>query len=518
MCLFVFLTAFFCYFKTIDFELTGLDDINFINTCAPAYKKGAVSVFIEAFKTNCCYNLWPTSYYRPVLALSFSLSDKIKGQSVKFAHLVNILLHCLSSVLVFFFLRRYLFDAKVSFLAALLFAVSPITVYTAAWIPGRNDSVFFINFLLSFIFFIEYAGKQKIYLFIISSVFMLMCFFTKESGIIIPFVFILYSLTNKTFRKISKIPVFLTWAVSIAVFIYMRKAAVSSASFSPGMINLIRDNLDMFFDYYASVMFLRTPFGLNVTSKIYFLGAAAFLLTFFFAFFKKSGAERLKMSFFFLLPLIFIAVNIAGERLWFQGNRMYLPLFAVIVLFFSFASKYLKNKNEIVLSGAVVLITVSFMITFRSMDSFKNSLSFWSAIVKDSRLENITAKKFHVYALVDNGMISEAAAESLYIAQITNFEFPEINYLSADTLLLNRDYVRSSEVFEYLISKGQMVNQTTYAGAIISFHYLNNPEKQQYYFDEFVKFTGAHPERINEFLNNYAANLETRRTPKTTGK
>jgi hypothetical protein len=49
-------------------------------------------------------------------------------------------------------------------LAALLFAIHPIGIYTVAWIPGRNDSIMLINFILALACFIEYIDKKKLYI------------------------------------------------------------------------------------------------------------------------------------------------------------------------------------------------------------------------------------------------------------------------------------------------------------------------------------------------------------------
>ena len=191
----IFLIAFLVYSKTINFKLTGLDDTNFVEVCAQSY--AAKSVWIDAFKNDVLFGKGPTPYYRPVLSLSFAASYKIAGTSEKFAHLINVLLHCVSAVIVFFFTRRYIFPLKTSFLAALLFAVHPAAIYAAAWIPGRNDSIFFIAFFAAFIFFIEYLDKKKLYFLIAHIFFTLVCFFTKESGIMLPFVFLFYYFTHK---------------------------------------------------------------------------------------------------------------------------------------------------------------------------------------------------------------------------------------------------------------------------------------------------------------------------------
>ena len=133
--IFIFIAVFGIYAKTINYKLTYLDDKDFILLCAQAYETKS---FTDAFQNNVLFSLNLTGYYRPVLSLSFMLDNKIAGDSVKFAHISNILLHCFCALLLFFFLQRYIIKDKpeLSFLFAMLFAFSPAASYTAAWIPG----------------------------------------------------------------------------------------------------------------------------------------------------------------------------------------------------------------------------------------------------------------------------------------------------------------------------------------------------------------------------------------------
>ncbi|AKL98388.1 tetratricopeptide repeat protein [Endomicrobium proavitum] len=509
----VFAVAFLVYANTINYKLTDLDDENFIHNYA--YKYQPASAFSEAFKQNVLFG-GPTPYYRPVLSLSFVTSYKIAGQSESFAHFVNVLLHALCALLLFVFLRHYLFDDKISFLAAALFALHPLTIYTAAWIPGRNDSLFFINFILAFTFFIEYLNTKKFGFILLNALFTLLCFFTKESGLAVAFIFIFYYITH--FKKYGKLDLkksaicIALWIITMSIFWIARKAAMGPAGVQG--LNLRPDNIRMFFDYYASAIFMTTPFrALYGTIEPYFypLGIFAAGLTVFFAFFKKNKEQKYENFFWLTLPLIMLAPNLIGERLWFQGNRMYVPLFAIIILFFSFLQPYLKTKKTAAQTVIAVIFVIAVIGTLNGSAGFKNSLTFWNKMINESAYEHITAKKFRVTAYIKNGDTQTAAKEALYIAQISRFSDPEIMYLLGLAFLQNGNYKEAIQVYEMLISNGQMLIPPTYASLVLAYSYENNKQKAEYYFGELVKTLNASPNDALGYLQSYKAYLQSQK-------
>ena len=126
-----------------------------------------------------------SSYYRPMVSLSYHLDFLIWGHSPFGFHLSVYLAHALNTVLVFFLTQRLinvnrysLFVNRASthhssltthsfipLIASSLFAVHPIHAEAVAWIAGRND-VFCTTFLLvSFLLYIRARrtgdGKTK---------------------------------------------------------------------------------------------------------------------------------------------------------------------------------------------------------------------------------------------------------------------------------------------------------------------------------------------------------------------
>lgn len=490
--LFVFAAAFLVYAKTLDFKLTGLDDSAFIHTCAGKY--ASKTVLADAFKNNVLFGAARSPYYRPALGLSFALSYKAAGESEKFAHFVNVLLHCASALLIFFFARRYLFPLKTSFFAALLFALHPAAIYAAAWIPGRNDSVFLISFLAAFIFFIEYLRKNKPPLLAAHIFFTLACFFTKESGIIIPLILFFYLITHKEDRKKplrGYITLYILWALSALFFLYMRKSYMPDSGLSLNMVNLSADNIGMFFDYYASMLFLRTPLGIDINAYIIILGAAAMLLTCFFAFHKTSRLGAMKNLFYLCLPLLFLLPNIVSERIWFQGNRMYLPLFGIIVLFFSFFSARIEKIKirPFTVSVSLLLFLLFAAITQNGYAAYKDALSFWGTMYEQTAAPTVITQNIYTALLIENGDFEKAYPEALKAAERTGYANHTALYNLADCLFVSGDYGKAAQYYEEAADNAAYAVPETYAKIYLCCENLAFQEAKNHYYGLLLKLS-----------------------------
>ena len=89
--------------------------------------------------------------YRPFLLLTFALQFWVHGPSAVGFHVVNVLLHCLVTLLFARFLLRLQVPDPIAFGAALLFAVHPIHVEAVTSLVGRGETLaaaFVFGFLL----------------------------------------------------------------------------------------------------------------------------------------------------------------------------------------------------------------------------------------------------------------------------------------------------------------------------------------------------------------------------------
>lgn len=91
--------------------------------------------------------------------LSNGIAFIISGLNPWAYHLISIILHCISTILVFSFLRLF-FSAEAGFFAACLFAVHPVHAEAVTWISGRP--YLFLSIYLLSIYFLYQKGMNLI--------------------------------------------------------------------------------------------------------------------------------------------------------------------------------------------------------------------------------------------------------------------------------------------------------------------------------------------------------------------
>jgi tetratricopeptide (TPR) repeat protein len=240
------------------------------------------------------------------------------------------------------------------------------------------------------------------------------------------------------------------------------------------------------------------------------MGIFSFAFFAFISLYKKSGQALKTNIFYFLFPLFFILPSLVGERLWFQGNRMYEPLFGFVIMFFSFLSPYIESQNpdkkiskQITLAIVVAILILSSTISFVKMNGFNGALPFWDRIIAQSRYQNITAHKFHAYALMEDAKPQQAANELLTVCRSLNFTYDETNYGLGQAFMLSGQFENAAKIYELMLSNSQMVIPQTYASLILAYLYLDDQKKADFWINEFRNKFNVSPQATNQYLNEF---------------
>ncbi|KAL6077714.1 Protein O-mannosyl-transferase tmtc3 [Balamuthia mandrillaris] len=140
--------------------------------------------------------VWTCKSYRPITVLSFRLNRYIHGLDTFGYHLVNVLFHALTAVLVYF-VGMVCFEGNTipSAMAAFFFAVHPIHTEAVDSIVGRAEVLYAACFLLCFLFYVAGASssssssascpKRGWMLLSISATFFVIGVFSKEMGLMV---------------------------------------------------------------------------------------------------------------------------------------------------------------------------------------------------------------------------------------------------------------------------------------------------------------------------------------------
>jgi tetratricopeptide (TPR) repeat protein len=149
-----------------------------------------------------------SSYYRPLISVSYLLDFMLWGRNPFGFHLSVLLAHLLNTGLVFILAQRltswvnpklaptqhsnFNAGALLPLLVGSLFAVHPVHSEAVAWIAGRND-VFCTTFILSsMVLYIRFRRTGQEWTFGLSMLFFFFALLTKETAVGLVFLYPLY--------------------------------------------------------------------------------------------------------------------------------------------------------------------------------------------------------------------------------------------------------------------------------------------------------------------------------------
>mgnify|MGYP001278418869 CR=1 FL=1 len=167
---------------------------------------------------------------RPLAYLSFALNYLWGGENPLGYHLINLIIHCLTSLFLFFFVRdtlrlpifasRYTDEATlIAWLSALFWACHPLQVTAVTYIVQRMTAMaglFYIAALYAYLVGRTAAKtQQRIWAFGLGGLSAVCAMLSKENAVLLPYAVLLYELLF--FRALDRRTVFkaLFWAVGV---------------------------------------------------------------------------------------------------------------------------------------------------------------------------------------------------------------------------------------------------------------------------------------------------------------
>lgn len=140
--------------------------------------------------------------YAPLQMLSYMLDYQLWGANPLAFLLVNVVLHALNAIGLYFLLCRLELAPRWALAAALLFVVHPAQVESVAWISQRKNVLAMSCFLAAFWAYLAYAqggaGRWRHYA--MSCGFFLLALLTKSVVVILPAVLLVYDFTLRAER------------------------------------------------------------------------------------------------------------------------------------------------------------------------------------------------------------------------------------------------------------------------------------------------------------------------------
>lgn len=161
----------------------------------PAWKAGFIWDDDQHLTKNPCIvgpssfaDIWTSTqaYYYPLVLTTFWFIHQIAGLNPLPYHVLNVLMHAGSAIVLWQVLRKL--NVRSGWLGAALWAMHPVMVQSVAWITELKNTQSGFFYLLSIFFFLEWDDARKRSFFTFSLLFFVMAITSKTSTVMLPVV------------------------------------------------------------------------------------------------------------------------------------------------------------------------------------------------------------------------------------------------------------------------------------------------------------------------------------------
>lgn len=366
-----FLIAFIAigiYLPTLNYTFSPLDDEWLIAKRIDLYQNfGSLKIFFsEVILEN---------YYRPVWIASYMPDAIIGGSNPMVFHFFNAVYHSVAAMLFYAVLKKINTQPKTALVLGLLFVVHPIQTQSVAFIPGRVDMLLGIFCFTSFISLLEYEEHKRPVHLLLSLISLLLALFTKESAIVIPFVFVTFFVLQQI--KISgKTALYFVFAFFLTAAWFLVRHLLVPVYLSPGdrLVDSLLDAVLAFLMYAGKSLL---PVGQALlptvaeTNMFPFVVAVSVLLVVIWKFGLKDKRKVL-FGFLWFAFLIFIPLLAGSTRPNSEHfeQRMYVPLAGILIVvsqidFSPLALRFNKLFLQIVLLSILLFFSIKTLVRSR---------------------------------------------------------------------------------------------------------------------------------------------------------
>jgi protein O-mannosyl-transferase len=372
------------YFQSMSYDYSGFDDDELVRDNATLFANP--SSIGKIFLTDVSLGSEKPTFYRPLQVLSYIADTMLGGASPASYHVSNVLLHCAVVCALLYLLVSLGLPRMLSFISSLLFAVHPVFVQSVVWIPSRGDLLIALFGILSFLAFLKYRESGNILFIFLHGVAILLAFFSKETAILFPFVFIAYALLFDRKKKPMKamLPFAVLWCLLFVFWFLLRSKAITGAQDGPlKWIVVLAQNLrtipEMLYTLFLPVHVSPMP---SFTALATVAGALVMAALVYWAVRSGRIGNRLFLFgtiwfFVTIVPGMMYRHAMGGYAYDYLMHRLYLPAPGLIIALLACVPKQrAAGKNILLYAGATIIALFGFY-SWSLAKNYKDWQSFY---------------------------------------------------------------------------------------------------------------------------------------------
>ncbi|MFH1479268.1 MAG: tetratricopeptide repeat protein [Candidatus Omnitrophota bacterium] len=322
--------------------------------------------------------------YRPIQSLTYMIDYTFWKLNVVGYHLGNVFWHIVVALCIYWLISILYRKEFLSLVTSLIYVVHPLHTEAIAYIAGRADCLAAAFSLLTFIYYIKDNSKPSPRLFIMSLLCYALAILSKEQGMLLPPLFLLYSYVFKKKVDFRKIAAFAALTIGYAV---LRVTALSGLLKDIINETTVFDRLPGFFvsiTNYVRLLFL--PFNLHMEygEKLFplsdpraIIGILIVVVSFTIAIIKRNKNNLILFSVGWFFVTLLPYSNVVAINAYMAEHWVYVPSIGFFLLLASGLNHIYNIKK---LKPLAVALIVGLLVFYSSIAIKQNS--YWSNPMK----------------------------------------------------------------------------------------------------------------------------------------
>jgi len=397
-----------CIFLTVFtlaafWQVTGFDFFNFdddVYVTRNIYIQSGVTLdgLCRTFSTPYA------EFWHPMTLISFMFDYQLYGLNPGGYHLTNLVLHLLSTLLLFWLFNRMTGAPWKSAFVAALFAFHPLHVESVAWIAKRKDVLSIFFWMITLCTYVYYTEKPDIKKYLLMLCFFLLALMSKPWVITLPLIMILMDYWPlKRFALINDKTKLILWQLKEKAPLLLMSLMVSLITYVihgqpyPKYFPLIfrMQNVPVSFTTYLSKIFWPQNLSIFYPFPDYIplwhvLGTSLLMIVMsIFVIVKMKRLPYLFVGWFWyiitLLPVIGI-IQVNSKAL--SDNYTYLPLIGIAIMLawgvpYIFYHEYMIKR--VLFPLIVTMLIVCALLAWQQCHYWENSITVYSHALRATK-------------------------------------------------------------------------------------------------------------------------------------